>query len=578
MKKSLVSVPLIISALIAVIGVQAQAASVPDEQFVVSTSQSLSGQELQGISIADDSSASTAPSWLLANPDGSNDSTKLRLCKSMSDAACSTAQDVSYVAALPICAEPDSPNCIVGLTAVGAGGNSIVGKLIRTVPAQGWTDYQGDPAINLPAGASPALFSLQGLNNGAGTDTYLVTFKAQGQKKMNDAKFTTSRVIASISPVTIQNGDYGRMHAFDATGRRGDCLTANLPCGLSVDGGSRVDDKACASVEDGACALKQAFPTGYRFKLVVNLGNSPVGWFHGRIKSPNLSITTKQSGVQLSLEADPVTVPTVGVAVPRLSLSADMQAFYKNGTQTESWYWGEVGPHGYRNTLSLPPPSSQAAFDQFKMWSSYFNDKASASPTVWNFQTLDLSSNSSSCFRNDSQLIGVVTTNSMIYSGGPPSFNSGEGTLDYKVGSPHYKSNGEVFQGTYDLQVRSDVARCLYGFSAAPVKASLTVTSESGAENVASTTVTEKDGWLRMAAYGFTFSNPTIKVKLTQDAPAPVVTPSPTPSGSATPTATASTAPTPKAPTKSTITCIKGKLTKSVTAIKPTCPTGYKKK
>ena len=166
----------------------------------------------------------------------------------------------------------------------------------------------------------------------------------------------------------------------------------------------------------------------------------------------------------------------------------------------------------------------------------------------------------------------------MIYSGGPPSFNSGEGTLDYKVGSPHYKSNGEVFQGTYDLQVRSDVARCLYGFSAAPVKASLTVTSESGAENVASTTVTEKDGWLRMAAYGFTFSNPTIKVKLTQDAPAPVVTPSPTPSGSATPTATASTAPTPKAPTKSTITCIKGKLTKSVTAIKPTCPTGYKKK
>jgi hypothetical protein len=32
------------------------------------------------------------------------------------------------------------------------------------------------------------------------------------------------------------------------------------------------------------------------------------------------------------------------------------------------------------------------------------------------------------------------------------------------------------------------------------------------------------------------------------------------------------------APKKSTITCIKGKLTKKVTAVKPKCPTGYKKK
>ena len=262
-----------------------------------------------------------------------------------------------------------------------------------------------------------------------------------------------------------------------------------------------------------------------------------------------------------------------------------MQDFYKNGTQTESWNWGEVGPHGYRNQLSLPPPSSQAAFDQFKLWSSYFNDKASATPTIWNFQTLELNGDSSSCFQNSESLIGIVTTNAMMYSGGPPSFNKSEGVLEYKVGSPHYKANGDVFQGTYDLQVRSDVARCLYGFSSAPVKASLTVTSESGAENVASTTVTENNGWLRMAAYGFTFSNPTIKVKLTQDAPAPVATPTATPTPTPTPVASESPIPiaasTPKVPAavkKSTITCIKGKSIKLVTAIKPTCPVGYKKK
>jgi hypothetical protein len=37
------------------------------------------------------------------------------------------------------------------------------------------------------------------------------------------------------------------------------------------------------------------------------------------------------------------------------------------------------------------------------------------------------------------------------------------------------------------------------------------------------------------------------------------------------------TAPTPVAK-KTTITCVKGKLTKKVTAVNPKCPTGYKKK
>jgi hypothetical protein len=38
------------------------------------------------------------------------------------------------------------------------------------------------------------------------------------------------------------------------------------------------------------------------------------------------------------------------------------------------------------------------------------------------------------------------------------------------------------------------------------------------------------------------------------------------------------TGPGPKSPGKSTITCIKGKTSKKVTAVKPKCPAGYKKK
>jgi hypothetical protein len=72
--------------------------------------------------------------------------------------------------------------------------------------------------------------------------------------------------------------------------------------------------------------------------------------------------------------------------------------------------------------------------------------------------------------------------------------------------------------------------------------------------------VNEKDGWMKMAAYGFTFSAPTVKVKLTQVAQA-VATPSPT--------ATTN---------NKTLTCVKGKIIKRVTAANPKCPAGYKKK
>jgi len=54
--------------------------------------------------------------------------------------------------------------------------------------------------------------------------------------------------------------------------------------------------------------------------------------------------------------------------------------------------------------------------------------------------------------------------------------------------------------------------------------------------------------------------------------------PTPTPTPSATPVVSPSQqAPQTSVPKNVTITCSKGKLVKKVTAIKPTCPKGYKK-
>ena len=113
--------------------------------------------------------------------------------------------------------------------------------------------------------------------------------------------------------------------------------------------------------------------------------------------------------------------------------------------------------------------------------------------------------------------------------------------------------------------MRSSVARCIYGFTAAPVSATVSIVASDGTAQVATTVLGEKNGWLYLTASGFTFSSPTVRVKLTQ-AVEPVVTPAPSASAK------------PAAVKKSSITCIKGKTTKKVTAVNPKCPSGYKKR
>lgn len=119
-----------------------------------------------------------------------------------------------------------------------------------------------------------------------------------------------------------------------------------------------------------------------------------------------------------------------------------------------------------------------------------------------------------------------------------------------RVAAPHLKPDGSDMTGSYDLILNSTVARCLYGFTNAPIGATVSVVNNEGGSQVATTIITEKDGFFRMGAYGFGFSSPLIKMKITQSAQA----------------------------STQTITCVKGTLTKKVSGSSPTCPAGYKKK
>jgi hypothetical protein len=209
------------------------------------------------------------------------------------------------------------------------------------------------------------------------------------------------------------------------------------------------------------------------------------------------------------------------------------------------------------------------------LWIPQIQDKASATQSTWTFYTLPRFeiSTANSCIANADDLVGFVTTNAATYSAGPPVFNTELKSLDYKVMAPHFTAKGDVFKGSYDLKIRSSIARCIYGFNESPIQASISILAEDGTMQVATQTVSEKDGWLSLSANGFTYSSPTISAKLTQKDPEPVVV-----APSATPTPTPSPVVTVKPVVKKmTITCKKGKTTKKVTALKPSCPKGFKK-
>lgn len=541
-------------AFISALPLTAKADVLPDEQWSLPTTsltQEVARAELQGFTIQENLQIAQNTSALAAYMDEKKTQSEVRYCKTVTDEFCGSSKGMFFDAILPICSSDSEVNCIVGVSAISSSGKESVGSYVRNFPAAGYTDFPGSTLRNLPQGSTPSLWKIPGVTHGGKTDEYLVNFTLRGGVDPLQDRFSFNNYSAFISPVTVQAGGYGRFEKKDGRGKdQVECVKLALACGTEMLGKSKDDTKICASIEEGACAAKQAFPTGYRLKLKVRLSDSPAGWLHGRLKAPEISITKVNSGIELSLEGEPVVVPVVGTTTTYAALPENMKAFYNN--LSGQWSYGEQGPTGRRNQLSMPAPDQERTFIEYALWDKYVNDKANASPGFWTVRSLDVPRDAAECFRDSAKFIGAVTTNAMMYSGGPPVFNKDQGTLEYKVGAPHLTSKGEVFKGSYDLQVSAEVARCLYKFTAAPIQASVSIINESGEKSIATTVLNEKDGWLRLAAYGFTFSTPTVRIKLSQVAK-------------------------PMAK-KITITCVKGATTKKVTAIKPTCPTGYKKK
>ena len=316
--------------------------------------------------------------------------------------------------------------------------------------------FSAQPEFDLPKGGTPLIFSAPQVPHTGGKTTYAVI--ASLNSGCSQPKFVCvhNEFQLVIQPFSGRNGL------------------------LDYKAGERFD-----------------FSKGTRVKLAIQVPKSVGGWFTGRVGDPTISVSTldaKPDSMRIEINAASLEVNRISANVPNEVLTPQMEA------------------------LSMEPSlnagiesGSQHAVDWVEELRPFVNDAAIGSVNVWQLKSVYIPNKA--CYP-PGELHGLVTTNAVAYSWNPPEFL--DGYLDYRVAGLHFNKDASLAKGTYDLIVNSNTARCLYGYSNAPVSATVQVVGDQGAENIATTIVAEKDGWLKLAAYGFTFSEKEIKVKLTQ--------------------------------------------------------------
>jgi len=531
-----------------------------------------------GLLLEENFELTSMPSVVITMND--DDSSKSLICSSVDDSLCTEAKRVMIIQHLPACVEDASFACISDIWAIDATGKKTVGNYVASLPNKSAYDRGPIDSMELAAvRGTGAIWNIPGVVNSGGEDNYFVSSrnniwldKAVGTPLRNVKAGYYGNISAAITPVQKLTGEYRPNKATDK--RDGGVAWGS-------NGVSQTPTKErCAVTDTGICQVTRDFPSGYRFGLTLKISDKLSGWFHGRIALPSISTKPWNKGVELSVEAEPVKISTLNFTVPNAQIP---EAVRKIIFTDKEFGVSGGGDTSIQTMGGLSDPDTMELMNAFL---PAIGDKGSRTTGYWSFSALNAWNQPAiqKCSDGTGDLAGVVTTNALTYSAGPPTYNKESGALEYKVASPHFEASGAEASGSYDLVLKSDVARCIYGFSKAPIKAEISISSQDGQKKVATTVVNESNGWLYLSAKGFTFSSPVIQVKLTQEAPAPEPTPTPTPTPIATqapaPVESAAPAPTlkPVMAKKIAITCVKGKLVKKVSAVNPKCPAGYKKK
>jgi hypothetical protein len=139
-----------------------------------------------------------------------------------------------------------------------------------------------------------------------------------------------------------------------------------------------------------------------------------------------------------------------------------------------------------------------------------------------------------------------------------PVWNSANQSVEVGLTAPHFTVSGQLHKGYFEATISKEMGQCLWGIDLskqAVAQMSISYPAETGVEVLTISGRFDGKNYNLFSA-NFHYSSPTIAFKLVQESK---------------PVAAA-------LPIKKKISCIKGKVTKKVTAEKPKCPKGFKLK
>ena len=457
------------------------------------------------------------------------------ICESALDQKCADEYGSAEML-LPHCSVDDTSMCVERLYLENQG-RVVEGTFNRMVNSK---KAIGNPALGIPNGYNSSLWTVPGMPHAGGEESYSIYASYKAFLNGGLQKFRVS-----VNPYVIKRDSSYREQAYSES-----------PSG---DGGQRIvganGATGCVWIENGICGFPSNFSDGVKVGVVVRVSQQVKGWLNGRVQRPEIQFSAIDSRLnRLEIFGSPTTVQKVyGKTLISTGDKDVVDSIRYLGWNENSQYLGTTTAD---DAKSIPV---------FELWRRYIPEQADSMKTYWSFAVAGNSDQR--CFAEATGVVGIVTTNSVVYEPSAPLFTNGE--LQYKVAGVPLTPSGERFPGSYDLVIDSKVARCLYGFTNAPIKASVSISAEDGARSIETVATGEKDGWFSLGAYGFGFSSPTIKVQLTQDVP----------------TASSQTA-AGAAPGKSQVQssqnvakkltlCIKGVKSKKVVGKK--CPKGYKR-
>lgn len=482
------------------------------------------------------------------------------VCRSMDDPACDRFDTFEFETFLGPCTENLQTNCIAGFRAL-RGSVTQDATFEREFPEQGKTDFLGNDSLGIPDAQSPSLWRFPDLTHSGGSD-FMLAAALTGQAR-SSGPVSDTQLKVGLYPVSVLSTP-GRESAPWIVSQRQDNTYSR-----GMDNSTRHLFQG-----SGEALVRWPFPADTRFQITVRTKQAVTGWLHGRVQEPEISVRAGAFGQEYSVTAAPAIVPTVDHWSRFRDLPEPLRIMLRQEPpggvffgerQTSESDWEKVTV-SYQNSGR----ATEGTLQKFLYFVEAANDRAAANKSSWVLRTIgsDELQEASSCLRSTDTLAGVVATNATVYLAGPPRFDTATQTLNYRVAAPHYARDGKANIGHYSLVMRSEVARCVYGFRNAPISASISVISADGSPQVATTVVSQKDGWLNLVAGGFTYSSPTVQVKLTQQAPsAEVATPGTRPPVGVRP-----------ATPRTTITCVKGSQVTRVRAAKPRCPVGWRRR